>query len=100
MGTTSEVGDAGVGQVATEPQVYGCLVDRPARSPAIEQIVAVLGAGWAAVVYASRVAVSRPVIGTVLPSPFVESRIRSVPARLSTSGRVRLSASETLSPAS
>jgi hypothetical protein len=51
--------------------------------------------------YASRVVVSRPVIGTVLPSPFFESRIRSVPAHVGvpTSDRVRLSASETLSPA-
>ena len=38
-------------------------------------------------------------IGMVLPSPFFESRIRSVPALVSTSARVRLSASETLSPA-
>ena len=35
----------------------------------------------------------------VLPWPFFESRIRSVPALVSTSDRVRLSASETLSPA-
>jgi len=39
------------------------------------------------------------VTGTVRLSPFFESRIRSVPARVSTSARLRLSASETLSPA-
>ena len=38
-------------------------------------------------------------IGTVLLSPFFVSRIRSVPALVSTSGNRRLSASETLSPA-
>lgn len=42
---------------------------------------------------------SRPVIGMVLPSPFFESWIRSVAALVSTSDRVRFSASETLSPA-
>ena len=44
-------------------------------------------------------AASRPVIGMVLLSPFFESRIRSVAARVSTSDRVRFSASQTLSPA-
>jgi hypothetical protein len=39
------------------------------------------------------------VIGMVLPSPFLEPRIRSVPALLSTSDNRRLSASEILSPA-
>ena len=49
--------------------------------------------------YAFKVAVSRPVIGIVLPSLFLESRIRSVPTLVSTSDNVSFSASETLSPA-
>ena len=37
------MGDARVGQVAAETRVDGRLVDRPARSPAVEQLVAALG---------------------------------------------------------
>jgi len=54
--------------------------------------------GCAAVRYASSVAVSRLVIGMVLPAPFFESRIRSVPAPVSTSEMVSFSASEIRSP--
>src|SRR5919205_712433 len=50
VGAAGEVGDAGIGQVAAEPGVYGRLVDRPARSPAVEHVIAVLGAGCAAAV--------------------------------------------------
>lgn len=40
-----EVGDAGVGQVAAEPQVDGRLVDRPAGRDAVEHVVAGFGGG-------------------------------------------------------
>src|ERR1019366_4380234 len=45
VGTAREVGDAGVGQIAAKPHVYGRLVDRPARGDAVEHVVAALGGG-------------------------------------------------------
>ena len=40
-----EVGDAGVGQVAAEPHVYGRLINRPAGRGAVEDVVAGFGGG-------------------------------------------------------
>ncbi len=45
MRAAGEVGDAGVGQVAAEPHVYGRLADRTAGRDAVEHVVAGFGGG-------------------------------------------------------
>ncbi len=99
VGTASEVGDAGVGQVAAKPDVYGRLVDRPARGPAVEHVVAALGGGVRGrdVGVEGRGEPTGDRDGPALAVLRVTDPKR--PGAVSTSGRVRFSASETLSPA-